>query len=406
MAGVLEGIRVVDMGHVIAIPATGALLADWGAEVIKVEPLSGDMYRGTRKIINVDRILEFSTGEVDWIIEILNRNKRSIAVDLKKKEGRNIVYKLVQNSDVFMSNYRLKSLKRLGLDYATLSSLNPRLVYGVLTGYGTDGPDKDERGFDYSAAWARSGMQHIIGEPESIPSPQRPGMMDMATAGYIASSILAALLRSEKTGRGQELELSLYHTAVWILAPDIQGALMGRPLPKHDRTKALNPLWNSYNTKDNRWLQLVMLQAVTHWPNFCRAIERPELESDPRFNTDEKRAQHCEELICILDEVIAAKNSEEWEARFKENGCTYGRVQSPVEVTNDPQAIANGFFTETCHPIAGEMKLVASPVHFYETPASVRTSAPAVGEHTEEILLSLGYSWDDIAHLKEQEVIL
>ena len=400
MTGILEGLIVIDMGHVVAIPAAGATLADWGAEVIKVEPLTGEMYRGLVRSQAVD------TPPVNWRVQLLNRNKKGLALDLKQKSGRDILYQLVQRADVFMSNYESSSLKKLKLDYATLSKINPRLIYGVLTGYGSVGPDKDERGFDYAAAWARSGIMHLMAEPEGIPIPQRGGMMDRVVASHAVAGILAALLHREKTGKGQELGFSLYHTGVWTLAEDIQAALAGFPLGRHDRTKAGNPLWNSYRARDDRWFWLAMLQSDPSWPDFCRAIERPELENDPRFNSRETRLENCEELIRILDEVLASRNREEWEKRFRENNCIYGRVETPVEVINDPQAVANDFFAEINHPVAGEMKLVATPVKFRQNPASVRTLAPEVGQHTEEILLDLGYSWDDIARLKEQGVIL
>ncbi len=406
MTGILEGIRVVDMGHVVAVPAACATLADWGAEVLKIEPLSGEMGRGFKRIFGVNTAVKLDGGQVSWYVQVLNRNKKGLAVDLKKEAGRDILYKLVQRADVFISNYELGSLKRLKLDYATLSQFNPKLIYGVLTGYGTVGPDKDERGFDYAAAWARSGMQHQIGERGSPPPPQRGGMMDRTVAAHIVGGILAALLHREKTGEGQELEFSLYHSGVWTLAEDIQAALMGTPLPKQDRTKAANPIFNSYSTKDGRWFQLVMLQSDIQWPDFCRAIDRPDLENDPRFNNMDTREEHCEELIRILDEIFTSKNRDEWERCFRENNCIYGRVATPVEVTTDPQAVANGFFAEIHHPSGGEMKVVTTPVKFRQNPASLRNPAPEIGQHTEETLLDLGYSWDDITQLKEQEVIL
>ncbi|MFC2006387.1 CaiB/BaiF CoA transferase family protein, partial [Chloroflexota bacterium] len=369
-------------------------------------PLSGEMARGLRRGGGVDRVKKYDGGEVNFIFEVLNRNKKGLALDLKKESGRDILYKLVEGTDIFMANYELDSLKRLKLDYASLSQINHGLIYAILTGYGTVGPDKDERGFDYSASWARSGMQYLIGEPGSPPPPQRGGMMDRVAAAHGVAGILAALLHREKTGKGQELEFSLYQTGVWTLAGDIQSALMGLPIPKHDRTRAPNPIWNTYRTKDNRWFWLSMLQSDVHWPDFCRAIERPELENDPRFNTMETREEYCKELICILDEVLAAKNMKEWESCFRENNCIYGRVQTPVEVTTDTQAITNHFFTKIHHPVGGEMELVATPVNFRQNPASIRMSAPEVGQHTEEILLNLGYDWDAIAQLKEQGVIL
>jgi crotonobetainyl-CoA:carnitine CoA-transferase CaiB-like acyl-CoA transferase len=406
MAGILEGIKVIDMGHVVAVPAAGAMLADWGAEVIKVEPLSGEMARGLGRLSRTRTVLQFERGEVNLGIELLNRNKKGLALDLKKDPGREIFYKLIEKADVFMSNYEISALQRLGLDYANLSRLNPKLVYCVLTGYGTVGPDKDERGFDYSASWARAGFQYLIGEPGSAPPPQRGGMMDRVAGVHVVAGVLAALVHKERTGKGQEIELSLYHTGAWTISSDIQSALMGRPLPKTDRTDAPNPLWSTYRSKDNRWFFLSMIQPDVHWPHFCRAIERPDLEKDPRFNTMENREKHCKELIRILDEIFSSKNMEEWDKLFRQNDCIYGPVQSPLEVTTDPQAIANGFFAEINHPAAGGMKIVTTPVKFQQNPASVRAPAPEIGQHTEEILLDLGYGRDDISRFKKQRVIL
>lgn len=402
MAGILEGIKVVDMGHVVAVPSAGALLADWGAEVIKVEPVTGELARRGR---NPYRVLQYDSGEVDWIIELLNRNKKGLALDLKKEAGKKALYKLIEKTDIFMSNYESSALKRLELDYATLSRLNPRLIYATLTAYGTAGPDKDQRGFDYSAAWARTGGQYMVGEPGSAPPPQRGGMMDRVAGVHIVAGILAAIIHRNSTGEGQQLEFSLYHSGVWTLAEDIQGALVERPLPKHDRKLAFNPLWNSYRTKDEQWFQLTIHQPDIQWPDFCRAIERPEWENDPRFNNVEVRVQNCKELIRMLDDIFASKTMEDWERRFKENNCIYSRIQSPTEVVADPQAIANNFFTEIDHPIAGKMRLVTTPVTFKQNPASARTPAPGVGQHNEEILLDLGYSWEDIVRLKDEGVI-
>ena len=403
MSGVLEGIKVIDMGHAVAIPSAGAMLADWGAEVIKVEPLLGDRARLGRKIFGVNRTVKIDGGETNWVIQVHNRNKRGLAVDLKKEPGRDVLYKLVQKADVFMSNYEVSALKSLKIDYTTLSQLNPKLVYAVLTGYGTKGPDKAERGFDFTAAWARSGMQYLIGNPDCPPPNQRGGMNDRVAGAHVVAGIASALLHRERTGEGQELEFSLYHSAVWTIVADIQGALLGLPLPRHERTKASSPVGNTYRTKDDRWFHLIVAEA--EWPSFCRAAEKPELENDPRFNTPEVREENCEELIRILDETFAAKTMSEWESRFRESNVIYGRVQTAVEVANDPQAIANDFFTEVQFPTGGRMKLVATPVTFHQNPASVRPPAPEIGEHTEEILLGLGYSQEDIARLREQGVV-
>ena len=202
------------------------------------------------------------------------------------------------------------------------------------------------------------------------------------------------------------IEFSLYHTGVWAIAEDIQAALMGTPLPKWDRTKAFNPIFNSYRAKNDRWFQLAMLQSDVHWAGFCRAIDRPEMEKDPRFEDIDKREENSQELIRILDEIFATKNRDEWEKLFKENDCIYGRIETTTEVTTDPQAIVNNFFPTLNHPAAGELKLVNTPVKFIQNPISIREPAPEVGQHTEEVLLNLGYSWDEIGRLKEQGVIL
>ena len=401
MTGILQGLKVIDMGHFVAVPSAGALFADWGADVLKIEPLDGDAQRGFKSLL-----LKLTGSEVNWRFEVHNRNKKSMALDLKKEAGREILNKLVEGADVFMSNYELEAIKRLEMDYANLSRINPGLIYASLSGYGKVGPDKNERGFDFAAAWARTGTQYLMSEPGGTPPQQRGGMMDRTTGAHMAAGILAALLHREKTGEGQELEFSLYHSGVWTLAADLQVALGGVPLNQNDRTKAINPIWNSYQTMDGRWLQLAMLQADLSWPDFCRAIEMPEMEDDPRFQNMEIRAEHCEELIHILDETFKSKTRTEWENRLRDNNCIYGRIESPEEVIHDPQAEANGLFTEVQHPEVGEVKYVATPVKFRQNPASVRTASPELGQHTEEILLELGHTWDEIVELKEQGVII
>ena len=397
MTGILEGIRVIDMGHFVAVPSGAAVLADWGADVLKVEPLSGEPQRG---------IMALSQTPVNWRFEVHNRNKRSIALDLKADRGRDILCALVRIFDVFMANYELAALQRLGLDYSTLAEVNPRLVYALLTGYGTAGPDKGRRGFDMAAAWAGTGMQYLLTESGRIPPQQRGGVLDRTVGFQMVAGIVAALLHRERTGRGQLVEFSLYHSGVWTLAADLQVALGGLPLAVHDRTRALNPLVNQYRTRDDRWIQLAMLQSDLSWHDFCQAVERPDLEGDPRFSDMPVRAEHCEELIGILDEVFARRTLDEWDVRLKEHGCIYGLVRTPEEVISDPQALANGFFAEIEHPLVGQTRMVTSPVKFRDTPASLRHTAPETGQHTEEVLLELGYDWDDITKLKDEGVIL
>jgi len=403
LTGILEGVKVVEMGHVVAVPAASATLADWGAEVIKLEPLTGEMARGIRVPVKDEEAAR--RPQANWYFHLLNRNKKGVAVDLKTAAGREIAHRIIEGADVFMSNYELGTVNRLGMDYETLSRLNPRLIWVILTGYGTVGPDKDERGFDYAAAWARSGAMYMMGEPGSIPPPQRGGLMDRVTGAHIVGGVCAALLHREKTGLGQKLEFSLYHTGVWTLAEDIQPALLGRQLPKHDRTQARNPLWNNYRTRDGKWFWLAMLQPDLSWHDFCQAIDRSELENDSRFRTREKRFRNRRVLIQIIDEVMATKTRRRWEKIFRKHNIIYGRVASPREVVRDEQALANDFFPDLRHP-DHEMRVVATPVKFCQNPASVRAPGPELGQHTEEVILGLGYGWEDIARLKEAGVIL
>lgn len=401
MEGVLAGIRIVDMGHFVAVPSAGAVLADWGADVIKVEPLTGEPQRGVRNSPAAP-----AGSEVNWRYEVHNRNKRSFAVDLTQPAGRHVMDRLIAAADVFMSNYEPASLGRFGLDFATLSRRHPAVIHATLTAYGTRGPDRGRRGFDMAAAWARSGIQHLLAEDGGPPPQQRGGVMDRTAGFHMVAGICAALFHRERTGRGQRLELSLYHTGVWTLAADLQVTMSGVSLPVHDRRRSPNPLVNTYRTGDGRWLQLAMLQADLQWPGFCTAMGRPDLQDDARFRDMETRAQHCEELIAILDGIFAGKPLAEWETVLRDNDCIFGPVLTPEEAISDPQAEANGFFAAIHHPTAGPARMVTSPVTFGQNPASVRSLAPEVGQHTEEVLLELGHDWEDIARLKAENVIL
>jgi len=401
MQGILEGLRVLDMGHFVAVPSAGALFADWGADVLKIEPLDGDAQRG-----DVSLILKRTGSAVNWRFEIHNRNKKSITLNLKKRAGQDILYRLVERSDVFMTNYEQKTTEKLKADYTHLKQYNPGLIYALLSGYGRTGPEKDDRGFDFTAAWARTGIQYLLGEPEGTPPMAPNGMMDRVTGAHMVAGILAALLHREKTGEGQELAFSLYHSGVWSLAADLQVTMAGIEVGQRDRTKVLNPLSNNYRTKDGHWIQLAMLQADLSWTDFCRVIERQDLEKDPRFDNLENRAEHSPELIRILDDIFESRDRTEWESRLRENNCIFGRVASPEMVIRDPQAAANGFFAELEHPEAGKTKYVTTPATFRQNPASVRNAAPELGQHTEEILLELGHTWDEITTLKDEEVIL
>jgi crotonobetainyl-CoA:carnitine CoA-transferase CaiB-like acyl-CoA transferase len=402
MAGALEGIKVVELGHWVAVPCACAILSDWGAEVIKIEdPGVGDSLRGIKFTEGIPQ-----GNHIVPVFEVLNRGKRGLGVNLRTDEGRQIVYRLVEHSDVFVSNFQSRVLDRLRMDFQTLSKLNSKLVYATLTGYGEAGADCNKPGYDYTAFWARGGLMSKLGAPAGTPPSHRPGIGDSITSMCVTSGILAALLARQRTGKGQKVAFSLYQTAVWVINQDIQVALYRREeIPNIDRRKAKNPIWNSYQTSDGRWMQLAMMQSERFWPDFCKAIGRPELQNDSRFNSDEQRQENNELLISIISEIFAGKSLHEWIDILDRHGLVSSMAQTVMEITNDPQAAENDFFVKLDHPNAGPIRLGASPVKFSDTKATVKGPAPEVGQHSEEILLEAGYTWDDIARLKDTGAI-
>jgi crotonobetainyl-CoA:carnitine CoA-transferase CaiB-like acyl-CoA transferase len=398
--GPLQGITVVEMGIWVAGPAAAAVLGDWGADVIKVEnPAGGDPVRGLLALgIPVSL-------PVHPVVELDNRNKRSITVNVQTQAGADVVRRLLRTADVFVSNLRAAALERVGLSYADVRRDNPRLIYAGLSGYGTRGPDRDRAAFDYAAFWARSGAMASLGEPEGPPPSQRPAMGDHPSGLALAGAVAAALFHRERTGEGQEIHLSLFQMGLWMMGNDIQTYLVtGMAPPVPAGRVVLNPLWNHYRAGDGKWFHLVMLQADRYWPAFCAALERPDLLTDERYATIFARAQRRGELIALLDSVFATRTCAQWGEAFDRHGLVWAPVQSIEEVAQDPQARALGAFASVKHP-TGDIEVIRSPVEFGATPASIRRSGPELGEHTEEVLLEHGYSWEDIAALKEQGAI-
>jgi len=404
--GAFDGVRIIEFGHFLLVPTATAILADWGADVIKVENFKagGDPVRFPQAIEGQAPPADIKPSM--WF-HYFNRNKRGLGLNVMSDQGRNIMYRLVERADVFATNFDPRAIEKARMDYETLREINPRLIYCQCSGYGTAGPDRHKPGFDYAAWWARSGMMDRISAPDEDPRPQRPGLGDNLSSPAIAGAIAAALYCRERTGVAQKIELSLYHLAVWGLMFDVGSALHQHVnLRQTNRKTVTNALWNCYRAADGKWIMLVMPQTDRYWPAFCKAIGRPEWEKDSRFDSHSKRIEQNNTLIAALDDVIAGKTSGEWEEVAREFDLVLGRIQTPLEVAGDPQAWENDFFSEMEYGPGIRFKIVNSPVKFSETPASIRTVAPELGQHTEEILLDLGYGWDEITDLKKDGTII
>ena len=400
MPGPMEGINVVELGFWVAGPSVGGVLADWGASVIKIEPTDGDPMRGLFvKGLGVDM-------PVNPPFELDNRGKRSIAIDFDDADGRAIVYDLLDRADVFITNVRPAGLERAGLDYDSLARRNSRLVYCSVTGYGLKGADRDRPAFDIGAYWSRSGIAAALTAP-GIEPPYQRGAMGDHTAGITgAGGVAAALLARTRTGKGQLVSTSLFRLGIFTIGWDTMIKLrLGAPATPMTRTTTPNPLISCYHTRDQRWIWLLGLQGDRLWPDLLRAIRRPELENDPRIGSLGARREHCAELVLILDEVFATRTLGEWAEILDREGVWWAPVQTTEEVVEDPQAEACGAFVDVPLAEGGTTRMVSSPVDFSATPWSVAAPVPELGQHTEEILLELGYDWQKIAALKEKRVI-
>jgi crotonobetainyl-CoA:carnitine CoA-transferase CaiB-like acyl-CoA transferase len=396
MTGPLDGVRVLEVANWLAAPAGCALLADFGADVIKVEPPGGEPYRGYGGV---------QTG-FNFFFELDNRGKRGMTLDLDKPGARDVLYRLLPGMDVFVTNLLPKRREKYGLTYEELSKHRPDLIFVSVTGYGSEGPDRDRPGYDYAAYWARSGIMGMIGEPDDAPPAQRPGMGDHTTAMLVAGSTAMALLHRERTGEGQLVDVSLHNTGLWVLGIDVQTALVSKMNPPRVSRKAVpNPLWNTYQTKDERWIMCVMLVADRYWAPFCRAIEREDLRDDERFNSFAARGMNNKELIAILDEVFAGRTLEEWRPQLDGEGLIWAPAQTLTEAINDPQAEARQPFVDLEHPSQGTIRLIDTPAKFSHSRVGVRGPAPELGQHTEEVLLAAGYGWEEIAGLREDGIL-
>jgi crotonobetainyl-CoA:carnitine CoA-transferase CaiB-like acyl-CoA transferase len=401
---VFGGVRVVEVAQWVFVPVAGALLADWGAEVVKIEhPQGGDGYRGLV-------LPGTESSSVNYAMEMANRNKRSVAVDLKTDEGRAVLLKLVESADVFLTNFLPSVLDRLGLGVDALRSVNPRLIYARGHGYGVRGDDADTPAYDSTSFWARGAIEETIaprGLPEPIP--QRGAVGDRYGGTQLAFGIAGALFRRERTGEGSVVDVSLLSTALWMIGSDVVAALQGvhrqSPPLGQPRTALFNPLAANYRCADDRWLMICCLQPDKYWVDVCTMLGRDDLLTDERFVDMKTRSENSGVLVAELEAAFASRTVDEWRKPLDDARIPWGPYQRVDELLRDPAVVANGYIGTVERADGVSFPLPAGAVQFDEQPAALQ-ACPELGEHTDEVVASLGYSWDEIVAMKVSGAIL
>ncbi len=404
MSGPLDGIRIIDWTIWQQGPVATQMLADLGAEVIKVEERErGDPGRGIAAIAGNAT----NKGGRNYYFEANNKHKKSIALNLKQPQAREIMHRLATHSDVFVQNFRKGVAQRLGLGYADLAIINPRIIYASASGYGPEGPDSAEPSFDYLGQ-ARSGIMNAMGSGTTTPTYVYGGIADQMGAIMLAYGVLAALFARERTGIGQEVDASHLGSMMALQGLNVVArTIMGKEFPRNTRAEAYNPLWNHYRCADDKWISLAMLQPDRYWKDFCEVIGKGELIADPRFADMKTRGKNAPALVAILDGVFATRRRDEWMRILKGRGdFIYTIVNSVSDLPGDPQVRANNYVVDYDHPALGNLTLLGMPVKLSATPGEPRGHAPELGEHTELLLTEmLGYSWDEVARLRDANVI-
>ena len=395
----LAGLKVVELATYIAAPGAGGIMADWGAEVIKIEPPRGDPMR-----MFFDRQTQDQYGNP--VFDLDNRGKRGVVFDTGTPEGREAALKLIRGADVFLTNVRPGALKRAGLDWETLREENPRLVYCSLTGYGLQGPDADRAGMDVAAFWSRAGVGAITAPKGVEPFPIRTAMGDHITSLATVSAILAAVFERNTTGKGRLVETSLLRTGVYSIGTDMAIQLrFGKLASTRPRDQAVQPLANFFKTSDDRWICLLVRTGDTDWPQIAAAVGHPELVEDPRFLGGRDRRKNSVELVGIMDAAFGAMTYEQAAERLDEFDITWAPYQLPRDLVEDPQAEAAGCFVDTPDGLGSTKRAPAGPARFEGYDSGPKGPAPTLGQHTEAVLAELGYDADEIAALKASKAV-
>jgi crotonobetainyl-CoA:carnitine CoA-transferase CaiB-like acyl-CoA transferase len=392
---VLDGVKVVEVAEHGFVPAAAAILAEWGADVVKVERPTGDPLRGIQAMG-----LVADTGAFNFLFEQFNRNKRGVALDLRSERGRAELDRLLGSADVFITNFLPSARAKLRLDAEDVWKVNPRVVCAIGSGQGLQGPDAELGGFDAVSFWARGGIGHML-TPKGGPLVQPRGAMGDAPSGaYLAGGIAAALFQRERTGKATVVDVSLLGAAVWTLSVDlVPTSILGvDPAPHTPGRSLASVLVGTYRTSDGRWLSLNMLDPERHWAPTCRALGLDHLLERGDLATAAQRAEHNEELFPTFTETIASMNLADLKARLSAQDTIFSAMASPIEVLDDPQVHANGYMP--AHPDHERARLTSSPVQFDGHGLEIRRGAPRVGEHTDEVLLEAGYDRTEIDDLR------
>jgi len=400
MAGPLNGVRIVEVANWTFVPAAGAVLADLGADVIKVEPPNGDPQRALLNMLNLG-----GSGPNPFI-EIPNRGKRSVTADLTTDAGRQALAAIVKTADVFVTSNLAPIRAKLRIDVDDIRAINPDVIYVRGTGWGPEGPMADVGGYDMACGWASSGMAYKM-TPKADngiePLPQPPAFFDLQGANTIAGAIGFALFKRANTGETSVVDVSLLHVGMWALSPDITGSpYMGDIANYGDRTLAPNPLVNGYATKDDRWIYFVCLQPDRFWDEFCTLLGRPDLITEPRYDSAPHRYENRQALVHELDAVFATLTLDEVKVMFTGFSGVWAPVLRPSELHTHPQVEANGFLPSVTAHDGSEYRIVAAPAHFSGHTTKPLGPAPELGQHTEEVLLEAGLGWDAITTLREK----